>query len=747
MGNNSTKLSNKNIKKSHKDKTSPGCCCLCSSSSLTNSLTSSSCSIDDKYFPTVDRILSKKNNSLVSGKRNEISSKDKNRTNYSQPIPHVEKPFLNTTNINQWIDSLPIHDTKLLNPSTVCPLGLTRQNSLTNDDEQLSRILAIKSNREFLNLIKQFQLNFYLEDYRKRIKNSALNQTFKTHFSSSAIINSSNRVNQSFIDDLNLFITSPPESILPNFIKHTDSSYKIHEQIRSKYYAIPLTTCQIEPDDDEYKQKSIPVDRTHVVITLDNTSTTQTNKMPMEYESSCMFTSNNSFQTGLIYVNQEKISKDLQPFISCDSEENVSYLSANFIQTWFNTLILVNQTCNIVQQFLAGNEHQFTCLLKEQMENQSEKEKRTPYSNNLVFASLRLPPCKYLNDDLSSTDVREENCDKIIDTFSPLFSSDNKKLSNDSIHVDYEQYSFAFALYRWPKSIIDNYYTHSNRSSKRQWPSQYSMNSIIKKPLLLTPDSTNDIWKINFDLIEANLFELMNESTLFFYILCQQLFSQTCSIRIIIKHCFLNYCEKYGLPFSSNQNNISDLLNLFLQELSEKVNENFFPNYFNHEINLLNPNENYNQWFDYINKYVHNGIDISFYSSLSSTLTIVSNRSIIIEFLFHFIKQLYQTLHVKQSQFYLNDNALLDLHKEICEKLSNDNQKSPPQTFINDLLNNEEILTHIQANLTYDFEKNAELVHSCLNQIRKSQTSLVFHYTWTIFIQYLHTYYNVLWNI
>ncbi|CAF5065859.1 unnamed protein product, partial [Rotaria magnacalcarata] len=196
-----------------------------------------------------------------------------------------------------------------------------------------------------------------------------------------------------------------------------------------------------------------------------------------------------------------------------------------------------------------------------------------------------------------------------------------------------------------------------------------------------------------------------------------------------------------------NQNNISDLLNLFLQELSEQVNENFFPNYFNHEINLLNPNENYNQWFDYINKYVHNGIDISFYSSLSSTLTIVSNRSIIIEFLFHFINQLYQTLHVKQAQFYLNDNVLLDLHKEICEKLSNDSQKSPPQTFINDLLNNEEILTHIQANLTYDYEKNAELVHSCLNQVRKSQTSLVFHYTWTIFIQYLHTYYNVLWNI
>jgi hypothetical protein len=166
--------------------------------------------------------------------------------------------------------------------------------------------------------------------------------------------------------------------------------------------------------------------------------------------------------------------------------------------------------------------------------------------NDLIFAALRLPPCTYLDE----TSSREEISEKIIDAFSPTFLSDNKSLGNDCIHIDYEQYSFAFLLYRWPKILIENYYTDSNRYSTRQWPSKFHMNIIIKKSLLLIPDNNQHKWKINFDLIEEYLFELMNESTLFFYILCQQLFSQTYSKRLLIKHCFLNYCEKYGLPFS-----------------------------------------------------------------------------------------------------------------------------------------------------------------------------------------------------
>ena len=168
------------------------------------------------------------------------------------------------------------------------------------------------------------------------------------------------------------------------------------------------------------------------------------------------------------------------------------------------------------------------------------------HSNTLLFVALRLPSCSYLNDS-SNTIHQNDNPDKIIDAFSPCFLSDSKYILNDSIHIDYEQYSFAFVLSRWPKFLIENYHTHSDRSLKRQWPSKSDLDKILEQSLLLIPDSITDKWKLNFDLIEETLFRLMNELTLFFYILCQQLFSLTSSTRIIIKHCFLNYCEKYGL--------------------------------------------------------------------------------------------------------------------------------------------------------------------------------------------------------
>ena len=194
--------------------------------------------------------------------------------------------------------------------------------------------------------------------------------------------------------------------------------------------------------------------------------------------------------------------------------------------------------------------------------------------------------------------------------------------------------------------------------------------------------------------------------------------------------------------FSQQEQKLNDLLVHFLQEIFLQITEQFIPNYFNHRINLYSTVEKCNEWFDYLHHSLHNGID------LSRSLSICSNRPIIVEFLFHFIDQLYQTFHIKRSQFHLNENVLLELHQQLCEKLSNDtnNNRTSLQQFINHLLNNREILEQIQMSLTDDFESNAELVHTCLNQVRKADSSLIFHYTWTIYIQYLHTYYNVLWN-
>lgn len=188
-----------------------------------------------------------------------------------------------------------------------------------------------------------------------------------------------------------------------------------------------------------------------------------------------------------------------------------------------------------------------------------------------------------------------------------------------------------------------------------------------------------------------------------------------------------------------------DLLRQFAKELQEEIKEEFIPHYFNHRVNLFSTVETFESWFDYIDRCVDGQIDLQ-----SNTLIGTSNRPVIVEFLFHFIDQLYQTFHMKRSQFYLNENVLLDLHHQLCEKFTSDtnnNNSASLQKFIHHLLNNSKILEHIQITLADEFETNAELVHTCLNQIRKADSSLIFHYTWTIYTQFLHTYYNVLWNI
>lgn len=353
------------------------------------------------------------------------------RTYYSQSIEHarlsiedLEKSLHGASSIDQWIDSLPILGTPSLNRNkTTYPIRAVVstnnkkiKRSLTTGDEcsqntlngsyrqvkiiqikfflfftkfifqenessspvepYLSRddypnILTLKYNREFLNFSKQIQLNIYLRDFLTRINNSKLKRTFKNHFSSSTIIYPFAGIDQILADDLNLFLVTPSESILPNVSSNSHSTYKIHEQIRSKCYFIPITDYKVEADDDEYKRKCIELDRTHVVITLENKTKEQDETLltkkqtPIEQESLYIFLSNDSFHTGFIRIDQEKIPKHLLPFIYHSLEDNLYYLSSNLIQHWFNTLILVNQTCDIAKRFLKGDGSHITCLIKQ----------------------------------------------------------------------------------------------------------------------------------------------------------------------------------------------------------------------------------------------------------------------------------------------------------------------------------------------------------------------------------------------
>ena len=143
---------------------------------------------------------------------------------------------------------------------------------------------------------------------------------------------------------------------------------------------------------------------------------------------------------------------------------------------------------------------------------------------------------------------------------------------------------------------------------------------------------------------------------------------------------------------------------------------------------MFDPTEDYAQWFDHIDQCLVNRI----YLTTSYTVS-PSNRPIVIEFFFHFIDRLHRTFHQKRSEFHLNETSLLNLHQQLCNDLSISNSQLRIET--------------IRTHLTQEFDTNAELVHNYLNQIRKTQTSLVFHYIWTIYMQYLHTYYNVLWHM
>ncbi|CAF1387936.1 unnamed protein product [Adineta ricciae] len=703
MGNKSIKSSKNKLTHPTKHSRHLTCC-----GGINSSASVSSCSTDEKYYyPTFDR----------------IRTNNAQKTSSGQSVNDLQRKIQNTISINQWIDSLPNLDTR-----TVCQLADKQVKCQFDDEddiEQLECIFKIHSNREFAHLTKKFHLKFYLKDFQTRLKSSSVKRTFQGHFSSTKIIFPSNDTYQNTINDFNLIFTSPSESILPILSFNATNCHQIHEQLRSKCYFLPLVTHQIEPNDDEYKQRSFPLDRTHVVITLENNQTTRTSKTTSpEIDSLLIFTSDDFFQTGLIRINPQTIAKELSAFVYVCKDDNVSYLSSSFIQQWFNTLILVNQTCAIVKRFLLGNTNHVTCLFKESMQH---TDKTFSSQSNLIFASFRLSSRASSTQSLVFNGI-DDKSEHLTDAFSPRFLSNSTKTSKNTIHVDYEQYSCAFLLLRWPKHLVETYYTDPIRNAQRQWPSQAQMEVLINRPLLLTPTGSDHAWKINFDLIEENLWEFMNEFALYVYILCQQLFALTYNKRCLIKHTFFNYCEKYGLPFSNNENNLSNIITSFLKELSEQIKQKSLPNYFNHEINMFDPTEDYAQWFDHIDQCLVNRI----YLTISSTVS-PSNRPIVIEFFFRFTDRLYRTFHQKQSEFHLNETSLLNLHQQLCDDLS--------------ISNNQLRIETIRMHLTQEFDTNAELVHNYLNQIRKTQTSLVFHYIWTIYMQYLHTYYNVLWHM
>lgn len=221
-------------------------------------------------------------------------------------------------------------------------------------------------------MVKEIHLNVYVNDFLKRLKQSKLKTTFNGHFLSTSVIHPLSGVDLILVNDLQIYFHAPAEYFLPFLSSNEYSNYKLHEQIRSKCYFYPSTYGKIEINDEEYQRQSKELDRTHVVITLETKSKTETNenvirskKSLIDSDSYALLISNDSFHSGLIRIEADKIDKHWLPFVFHSTEENCSYLSSNLIQQWFQTLILVNQTCSIAKRFLKGDGSHITCLLKQ----------------------------------------------------------------------------------------------------------------------------------------------------------------------------------------------------------------------------------------------------------------------------------------------------------------------------------------------------------------------------------------------
>lgn len=200
----------------------------------------------------------------------------------------------------------------------------------------------------------------------------------------------------------------------------------------------------------------------------------------------------------------------------------------------------------------------------------------------------------------------------------------------------------------------------------------------------------------------------------------------------LFRRFFDSLCQMTKLIFFFSSKNFFDQ---FIEFIHQQIEKKVFVRFIDQRENLYDSNENYHRWLTD----VEHSLSRSFSSSTKFTKTM---RPLKIEFLFHFVNEFYRKFHRQPSQIHLNEKVLADLHLTSCKTFDEQNRTS-----FSNFLGRTSFIEQIEKHLSMNFEINAELVHTCLNQIRKAHTSLIFHYTWTIYMQYLHTYYNLLWNI
>lgn len=122
-----------------------------------------------------------------------------------------------------------------------------------------------------------------------------------------------------------------------------------------------------------------------------------------------------------------------------------------------------------------------------------------------------------------------------------------------------------------------------------------------------------------------------------------------------------------------------------------------------------------------------------------------SSQTYVYEYIYDFFNLLFEQFKSKRDHFQISENLLLNLHDQIL--LNNTAGVVNSGSVIGNSDNNKFIrsIKNIDRDrLLSKFEEYAECVHKYLPQIRQHNQYLLFHYVWTMQVQYLAPFFNYL---
>jgi hypothetical protein len=122
------------------------------------------------------------------------------------------------------------------------------------------------------------------------------------------------------------------------------------------------------------------------------------------------------------------------------------------------------------------------------------------------------------------------------------------------------------------------------------------------------------------------------------------------------------------------------------------------------------------------------------------------------EYVYEFAAALFEQFKSKRDKFQISEHLMLELHDsilaskrvydELNEQDDSENDEPSETSEENRFLN---AIKHLNRDSLFDkFEEYAECVHKYLPQIRHNNQYLLFHYIWTMQVQYMAPFFNYL---